>query len=103
MKDTMTLKPTLLSSRHLIDPEIVDLLDVFPVLNLSAETLPSVREMMGAPVEGAPDPVELFPEVTTTEYFVHGAEGDPDVRVLYYEPKNKTTTPSAAIDRKSVV
>lgn len=97
MKDTMTLKPTTTSSRHLIDPEIVDLLDVFPALNLSAETLPTVRAMMGAPVEGAPDPVELFPDVTTTEYLVPGAEGDPDVRVLYYEPKNKATTPSAAL------
>ncbi|MCC3273571.1 alpha/beta hydrolase [Arthrobacter zhangbolii] len=94
----MTLKPaSSISSRHLIDPEIVDLLDVFPVLNLSSETLPSVREMMGAPVEDAPDPQELFPDVTTTEYFVPGAEGDPDVRVLYYEPKNKTTTSSAGM------
>ena len=93
----MTLKPAAISSRHLIDPEIVALLDVFPVLNLSAETLPVVRETMGAPIEGAPDPAELFPDVTSTEYMVPGAEGDPDVRVIYYAPKNKPTTASAAM------
>ncbi|WP_146341266.1 alpha/beta hydrolase [Nesterenkonia sp. NBAIMH1] len=84
-------------SRHLVDPEIADLLDVFPTLNLSSETLPSVREMFGAPVEGAPDPQELFPDVTTTEHRIPGAEGDPDVRVLYYEPKNRTTSSAALV------
>lgn len=85
------------SSRHLIDPEIVAMLDVFPTLNLSAQTLQGVREMMGAPVEGAPDPAELFPNVVVTEHLVPGAEGDPEVRVLYYEPKAKETSSAALV------
>lgn len=93
---TVTSRPTQ-SSKHLIDPEIADLLEVSPTLNLSTETLAGVREMMGAPVEDAPDPQALYPDVTTTEHLVPGAEGDPGVRVLYYEPKNKATSAAALV------
>ena len=85
------------SSRHLVDPEIDGLLDVFPPLQLSPESLPLVREANALPVDGAPDPVELFPDVTTTEHFVPGADGAPDVRVLYYEPKNKEASAPAMV------
>lgn len=84
------------STRHLVDPEVADLLDIFPPLSLSAETLPLVREAMGAPVEGAPDPAEVYPDVTATERWVPGADGDPDVRILCYEPAHRTT-PTAAL------
>lgn len=84
------------TTRHLVDPEVAPLLDVFPPLNLSAETLPLVREGQGQPVEGAPDPAEVYPAVTSTERLIPGADGDPDVRILHYEPVNRTT-PSAAL------
>ncbi|MCK0113343.1 alpha/beta hydrolase [Ornithinimicrobium sp. F0845] len=53
--------------------------------------------MLAMPVEGAPDPEELYPDVTTTEHHVPGAVGDPDVRILYYEPKNRATTSPALV------
>lgn len=86
-----------ISTRHLVDPEVAPLLDVFPLLSLSAETLEQTRELMGQPVEGAPDPEELFPGVSSTERLIPGAEGDPDVRVLLYRPKNLATTLPALV------
>ncbi|WP_131105593.1 alpha/beta hydrolase [Ornithinimicrobium sufpigmenti] len=88
---------TTVSTRHLVDPEVAPMLEVFPPLNLSAETLPLVRQGMAVPVEGAPDPAEVYPDVTTTEKHVPGAEGDPDVRILYYEPTNRTTPAPALV------
>ena len=77
-----------MTTRHLVDPELVVMLDTFPTLTLSAETLPVIRtsivEMMAHP------PVELpsFPDISVSERFVPGPEGVPDVRVLVYLPSN---------------
>ncbi|MFV0535046.1 MAG: alpha/beta hydrolase [Cumulibacter sp.] len=89
-----TDQPT--STRHLVDPETLPVLDAFPPLSLSAESLASVREMMGAPVPDAPDPAALFPDVNVSEKNIPGVAGDPDVRILHYEPKTRTT-PTAAL------
>lgn len=83
-------------TRHLVDPEIAPILDVFPPLQLSPDTLPLVREVPRAP--DAPDPQALFPDITTTERWVPGFEdGEPEVRVLHYEPKSRTTTAASAL------
>ncbi|MFJ8925660.1 alpha/beta hydrolase fold domain-containing protein [Streptomyces sp. NPDC102364] len=83
-------------TRHLVDPEIAPILDVFPPLQLSPDTLPLVREVPRAP--DAPDPQALFPDITTTERRVPGFEdNDPEVRVLHYEPKSRTTTAASAL------
>lgn len=92
----MTISDKSVSSRHLVDPEIAPMLDVFPALDLSPERLPLVREAQEQPVPDAPDPVALFPDVTRTEKWVPGYDGDPDVRVLYFEPIDRTT-PTAAL------
>jgi len=84
------------STRHLVDPEVAPMLEAFPPLGLSAETLPAVREAQAAPVPDAPDPLALYPDVTTTEKRIPGFEGDPDVRLLHYEPKDRTA-PTAAL------
>lgn len=89
--------PVPTSSRHLIDPELTAALDAFPGLDLSTETLPFARAALSEPVEGAPDPQDLFPDVTRTEHLVPGPDGDPDVRVLYYEPKDRATTTAALV------
>jgi triacylglycerol lipase len=85
------------TTRHLVDPELAPILDVFPALELSAETLPLVREAQDLPIEGAPDPEALYPDVIRTEKFVPGYDGHPDVRVLYYEPTNRTASSPALV------
>jgi triacylglycerol lipase len=77
------------STRHLVDPAVDAVLDVFPPFVFSAEALPAVRERMGRPVEGAPDPAELYPDVDRSEHRVPGADGDPDVRVLHYRLRGR--------------
>ncbi|MEU6654296.1 alpha/beta hydrolase fold domain-containing protein [Streptomyces sp. NPDC046900] len=84
-------------TRHLVDPEVAPVLDVFPPLNLSPETLPEVRQAQSAPIPDAPDPQALYPDVTTTERWIPGFESDPDVRILHYEPKARTTPSSALV------
>ena len=36
-----------MSSRPLVDPELLPFLEAFPTLNITAETLPKIREMRG--------------------------------------------------------
>jgi triacylglycerol lipase len=71
------------SSRHLIDPELFDLLDRFGPLDLSMDTLAAVREAMhqapGAFVgEGG--------AVQTTRDSAPGPAGAPDVGLLIHRP-----------------
>jgi len=77
------------TSRHLVDPEIAPLLEVFPPLNLSAEILPLLRQGQAAPIPDTPDPEELFPGVVVSEERAPGEDGDPEVRVLLYRPRKQ--------------
>ncbi|MFC5752413.1 alpha/beta hydrolase [Actinomadura rugatobispora] len=85
------------STRHLVDPAVAPALDVFPAFAFSAETLPAMRARMGRTVEGAPDPAELYPDVDRSEHRVPGAAGDPDVRVLHYEPRGRAAASPALV------
>jgi acetyl esterase/lipase len=75
-----------MTTRHLVDPELVAMLDIFPALELTNETLVQVRAMieeMGSLM--APN-LPAFPDISVSERFVPGPEGAPDVRVLVYLP-----------------
>ncbi len=76
-----------MTTKYLVDPEIVAILDVFPSFQFTAEDLPRIRAeaaAMGAQMaSGLPD----FPDVEVTERRVPGPQGAPDVRVLVYLPK----------------
>jgi acetyl esterase/lipase len=67
------------------------MLDVFPGLTLSTESLPQVRamfkEMMAQTNTGAP----AFPDIDVSERFIPGPQGAPNVRVLVYLPRDVTT------------
>lgn len=77
-----------MDTRHLVDPEVASILDIFPKLEFTAATLPQIRSDMAAlnaqTAALAPD----FPHIEVSEHFVPGAKGAPDVRVLVYLPKN---------------
>lgn len=91
---TVTDQPT--SSRHLVDPELLPLADSFPALHLGPESLPLVRAGMEARPPADPSPADLYPDVTMTERHVPGYHGDPDVRILHYEPASRVA-PTAAL------
>jgi triacylglycerol lipase len=93
----MTAAESPVSTRHLVDPQIAPMLDVFPPLDLSAATLADVRARMSEPVPDAPDPQALWPRVTTTERRIPGFEDDPDVRILHYEPADRPARTGALV------
>jgi acetyl esterase/lipase len=73
-----------MTSRHLVDPELLPVLDVLPAEVFSAETLPAIRDNFVALLALAPVPET--PPVTVETLFVPGPVGAPDIRVLAYRP-----------------
>lgn len=78
-----------MTTRHLVDPELVAALDAFPALEFTPETLPLIR----AALKEWPTPEDLpdYSAISVSERFVPGPEGAPDVRVLVYMPGNVST------------
>lgn len=75
------------SSRHLIDPELLPLLDLFPDFEYTRENLPTIREQFLQLLAAIPVPPENG--VTLSERRAPGRGGAPDVRVLVYTPPGK--------------
>ncbi len=70
-----------MSTRHLVDPETLPLLELLPVMDMTRENLAAVRS---TPLV-APDPLPdgtLLPERIST----NGRDGAPDVALLVYNP-----------------
>lgn len=76
------------ASRHLVDPELVGLLELWPTMPLSDEILPMMRETRRIPI---PIP-ENLPPVAVTARTVPGPSGAPDVGVLVYRPEGAVGT-----------
>ncbi len=75
-----------MTTRHLVDPELVAMLDQFPPLELSDETVGQIRAMMATMRTQILPDLPQFPEIAVREHFVPGPQGAPDVRVLIYQP-----------------
>lgn len=73
------------STRHLVDPELLQLLDEFPTSRLSGESLGDIRATRAAQLVQQLASEPAFPDVLDEERHV---PGDPDVRVLVYRPRN---------------
>ncbi len=71
-------------SRHLVDPQLVDMIDLFAPLDMDLSRINETRAMFSAmnpPLESY-----LVPTVSAERVLVPGAEGAPDVPVLLYRP-----------------
>ena len=80
-----------MTTRHLVDPELVAMLDEFPFLAFNEETVKQIRAMTETMRSYmAPNP-PAFPDISVSERFVPGPEGAPDVRVLLYQPVTEAT------------
>lgn len=77
-----------MNSRHLVDSELVAILDLIPATPLTQESLSTNRASSAAML--ASMSVPDYPNVTVRERHVPGPEGAPDVRILLYQP---TQTP----------
>ncbi|MET0370355.1 MAG: alpha/beta hydrolase [Sphingobium sp.] len=73
-----------MSTRHLVAPELLPILDAFPPLSFSCKTLPMMRAAQAAMM--AQRPSSDMPGVTVTDRAVPGRNGAPDVRIIEYRP-----------------
>jgi len=77
-----------MTTKHLVDPEIVAMIDLFPALRFTPETLPRVRADLAAMNAQTAGELPDFPDIAVTERRVPGPRGAPNVRVLVYLPKS---------------
>jgi hypothetical protein len=73
-----------MTTRHLVDPELVAILDTFPALTLTSETLPLICTTLkeaAARHHASADMLD-FSTISGSSRFIPGPEGAPDVRVL---------------------
>jgi acetyl esterase/lipase len=77
-----------MTTRHLVDHEIVAMLEVFPQVEFTAEALPQIRADFAALMAQTATALPEFPGIEVTERRVPGPLGAPDVRVLVYLPKD---------------
>jgi len=66
-------------TRHLVDPQVLPILDIFPPMELTAQTLTTIRAT--PPLPGAPP--EIPPELIS----VPGASGAPEVGLRVFVPR----------------
>ncbi len=82
-----------MSSRHLVDPQLLPLLDLVPPLRLSEEALPAMRSR---PRMFQPDSADL--DRTDLEIRkIPGPAGAPEVEVLVYTPRDATSPRPAVL------
>ncbi|MEM7730637.1 MAG: alpha/beta hydrolase fold domain-containing protein [Pseudomonadota bacterium] len=72
-----------MSTRPLVEPALLPLIEAFPTLELSDASLPAVRDAFLA-LEPAPEPLPAGVEVK--EIAIPGLDGQPEGRALHYAP-----------------
>lgn len=73
-------------TRHLVDPELLDVLDAWPPLTLTHESLPSIRERNRMQMLENQPTEPPFPDVEVAEHFIDGPAGVGALRVLVIRP-----------------
>ncbi|MDC0718658.1 alpha/beta hydrolase [Nannocystis bainbridge] len=71
-----------MSSRHLVDPQLLPLLSAMPAFGLNAQSLPQLRALM-------PPAGDTLGDLVASERTVPGPEDAPEVRVVVYEPPRR--------------
>ena len=72
-----------IDTRHLVDPELLPLLDAWPKIVLTPETLPEMRETARLPI---PENPALIAAVTSDIHTIPGPAGAPDLALYSYRP-----------------
>jgi acetyl esterase/lipase len=73
-----------MSSRHLVEPDLLPFLEAFPTITVTAANITKVREVRAADLANLPPVPD---EIELREVRVPGPAGAPDVRVKTYRPK----------------
>jgi len=70
-----------LNTRHLVDPDLLPLIDLAPTDPITPDNLAATRAAMNVRFEGLPRP-----SITPTVAFAQGRDGAPDVPLFIYDP-----------------
>jgi hypothetical protein len=75
-----------MTTRHLVDPELVAILDTFPALTLTSETLPLIRTTLKEAMARHHASADMldFSAISVSERFIPGPEGAPVQRWQRY-------------------
>jgi triacylglycerol lipase len=82
------------TTRGLVAPELLPLLDFLPSFDFNEETLRAVRAMTGMDPQRQPPLSAEQQTVDCQQRFIPGPPGAPDVRVLVYTPPRTTASTS---------
>ncbi len=80
-----------MTTRHLVDPELVAMLDTFPSFTFTPESLALIRTSLKEMNAQAHPDLPDFSAISVSEHSVPGPQGAPDVRVLVYQPTTHST------------
>ncbi|CAN1513512.1 alpha/beta hydrolase [Sphingorhabdus sp.] len=83
-----------MTTRYLVDPELLPMLDAFPPMTLSAETLPMIRSAI--PQMMAARPLPDFPVSSNVINIPSGDDGR-DIRCLLIQPRTSGTNMPAIL------
>jgi triacylglycerol lipase len=75
-----------MSTRHLVDPELLDLLDLFPTVELSRAALPALRSAERELPVGPPPGPAVVEAVDLQRRRIPGPEGGQELEIAVYAP-----------------
>jgi acetyl esterase/lipase len=83
-----------MTTRYLVDPELLPVLDAFPPMILSAETLPMIRSAIPQMMEARP-----LPDLPVSSNVINIPSGDDgrDIRCLLIQPRSSSTNMPAIL------
>ena len=79
-----------MTTRHLVDAELVPILDQFPTPVYTPEALPLMRAQTKEMLTQMAGHLPKSPDISVSEHLVPGPDGSPEVRVLVYMPTNRS-------------
>jgi acetyl esterase len=81
-----------MTTRALVDPEILPIIDLLPLMDMTRENLPEARARLSEQPSDAPPPL-LKPETK----FAAARDGAPDVKLLVYNPPSENRSRGAIL------
>jgi acetyl esterase/lipase len=84
------------TTRHLVDPDLLEVIDMFPGLELTVENLADVRRGFGTRV-AIVESDEVKAAVATTKVSIPGPKESPDVSVVVHQPRKRASSRGAIL------
>jgi triacylglycerol lipase len=85
-----------MTSRHLVDPELLPVLDFMPAFDFTSADMPAIRAAIDEQFAALAPPLPEIPGVTVESITVPGPHAAPPVRILVHRP-TEITQPVPAI------